>query len=193
MTDADIARLRAEFQQELARLSSESDLQSLRDKYLGRKGGAVTALMKSMASASVDVRPALGKLINELKTEIETHLSERKATLEATRAPVGAVDITLPGRRPPIGHRHPLTIVREQIEGIPIIQAVKPLRDEEAEARDFHGVILDIVRTHLRSGRQFIVRHRGLVEIVVTGMLGHRRDAPGVGGRGGAASVGGVP
>src|SRR4029077_4060549 len=39
MTDADIARLRTEFQQELARLSSDSDLQALRDKYLGRKNG----------------------------------------------------------------------------------------------------------------------------------------------------------
>ena len=43
-TDSDITRLRAEFQQDLARVSSESDLQALRDKYLGRKNGAVTAL-----------------------------------------------------------------------------------------------------------------------------------------------------
>ena len=39
-TDSDITRLRAEFQQDSARLSSESDLQALRDKYLGRKNGA---------------------------------------------------------------------------------------------------------------------------------------------------------
>jgi hypothetical protein len=56
-TDADIARLRAEFHEDLARLSAASDLQSLRDKYLGRKNGLVTALMKSVASAPSDLKP----------------------------------------------------------------------------------------------------------------------------------------
>jgi len=51
MTDADIARARAEFLEDLARLKSEQDLQALRDKYLGRKGGVLTALMKSVAAA----------------------------------------------------------------------------------------------------------------------------------------------
>ena len=99
-TDADITRLRAEFQQDLARLSSASDLQSLRDKYLGRKNGLVTALVKSVASAPADLKPVLGKGANELKQEIEQQLSERKAALEATKAPAGAVDISLPGRAP---------------------------------------------------------------------------------------------
>ena len=74
MNDADIARLRTEFQQELARVSSESDLQSLRDKYLGRKSGAVTALMKSVASAPPDLKPVLGKLANELQSELKSEL-----------------------------------------------------------------------------------------------------------------------
>ena len=78
-TDSDIARLRAEFQQDSARVSSESDLQALRDKYLGRKNGLVTALMKSVASAPPDLKPVLGKAANELKQEIEQQLNERKA------------------------------------------------------------------------------------------------------------------
>ncbi len=111
MTD-DIARLRTDFRQELARASSEVDLQALRDKYLGRKNGAVTALMKSVASAPVELKPMLGKLANELKQELEAELAEKKTLVDASKAPVGAVDITLPGRTPPIFHRHPLTIVR---------------------------------------------------------------------------------
>jgi phenylalanyl-tRNA synthetase alpha chain len=70
-TDSDIARLRAEFQQDSARVSSESDLQALRDKYLGRKNGLVTALMKSVSSAPPDLKPVLGKAANELKQEFE--------------------------------------------------------------------------------------------------------------------------
>ena len=137
MTD-DIARLRTDFRQELARASSEVDLQALRDKYLGRKSGAVTALMKSVASAPVELKPVLGKLANELKQELEAELAEKKAFVDASRAPVGAVDITLPGRTPPIGHRHPLTIVREEIESIFTRMGYQVLEGPEVED-DYHN------------------------------------------------------
>jgi phenylalanyl-tRNA synthetase alpha chain len=138
VTDADIARVRREFLDELARLKPESDLQALRDKYLGRKNGLVTALMKSVATAPPDQKPVLGKLANELKQDIELQLSDRRAALEASRAPVDAVDITLPGRKPPIGHRHPLTIVREQIEGIFTRMGYQVLEGPEVED-DYHN------------------------------------------------------
>jgi phenylalanyl-tRNA synthetase alpha chain len=137
-SDSDIARLRGEFQQELARVSSESDLQSLRDKYLGRKSGAVTALMKSVATAPPELKPVLGRQANELKQEIEQQLSERRAALDATKAPVGAVDVSLPGRTPQLGHRHPLTIVREQIEAIFTRLGYQVLEGPEIED-DYHN------------------------------------------------------
>jgi phenylalanyl-tRNA synthetase alpha chain len=138
MTDADIAKLRTEFQQDIARVASEGDLQTLRDKYVGRKSGALTALMKSMGSAAPEIRPALGKLINDLKQEIESHLADKKAVIDASKAPVGAVDITLPGRAAPIGHRHPLTIVREQIESIFARMGYQVLEGPEIED-DYHN------------------------------------------------------
>jgi phenylalanyl-tRNA synthetase alpha chain len=137
-TDSDLSRLRAEFEQELARLSSESELQALRDKYLSRKNGIITALMKSVASAPPDRRPMLGKTANELKQEIEQQLTDRKAALETKQAPVGAVDISLPGRAPQIGHRHPLTIVREQIEAIFTRLGYQVLEGPEVED-DYHN------------------------------------------------------
>src|SRR3954447_10256057 len=138
MTDADITRARADFREDLARLSSAQDLQTLRDKYLGRKNGVITALMKSVASAAPDAKPALGRLANELKQEIEQQLTDHRAAMEATRAPVDAVDITLPGRKPPLGHRHPLTIVREQIESIFSRMGYQVLEGPEVED-DYHN------------------------------------------------------
>jgi phenylalanyl-tRNA synthetase alpha chain len=138
VNDADIARLRTEFQQELARVSTESDLQSIRDKYLGRKSGAVTALMKSVASAPLDLKPVLGKLANELKQDLEAQLSDKKTSLESAKAPVGAIDITLPARVPPLGRRHPLTIVREEIEAIFTRMGYQVLEGPEIED-DYHN------------------------------------------------------
>jgi phenylalanyl-tRNA synthetase alpha chain len=117
-TSETIVRLRAEFAADLSQSSSDRELQAVRDKYLARKGGVIAALMKAVAAAAADERPTLGRLANQLKSDIEARLAERKAAIETTRPPAGAVDVTLPGRAPRLGRRHPLTIIRDRLEAI---------------------------------------------------------------------------
>lgn len=113
-----IARLRDELAVALAAASSERELQAVRDRYLARKSGLIAALMKAVAAAGPDERPELGRLANELKTDVEARVAERKAALDLSRPPGGAIDVTLPGRVPFSGHRHPLTVVRDHMEEI---------------------------------------------------------------------------
>jgi len=117
-----IGRLRGEFSAELQAAKDDRELQAVRDKYLGRKGGIIAALMKAVAASAPEARPALGKLTNDLKGEIERRLTEhREVMAEALRLallPRGRVDVTLPGRVPVLGRQHPLTIVRDQLEAI---------------------------------------------------------------------------
>ncbi len=115
---ADIDRLRQEFRDELSRVGNEADLKRARDHFLGRKGGVIATRMKTVATAGPEERRALGQAANAFKAEIEQALATRQVELAASRAPVGAVDVTLPGREIPLGHRHPLTIVRQQMEAI---------------------------------------------------------------------------
>jgi phenylalanyl-tRNA synthetase alpha chain len=115
---ATIEKLRADFGAELAAAMAERQLQEVRDRYLARKGGLIASLMKAVAAAAPGERPVLGRLANALKTEIETRIAERRSALEAVRPPPGAVDVTLPGRAPLRGHRHPLTVVRDRMEAI---------------------------------------------------------------------------
>ncbi|HOC17845.1 MAG TPA: phenylalanine--tRNA ligase subunit alpha [Vicinamibacterales bacterium] len=115
---AAIDRLRAEFEAALAEASSGEALRALRDRYLGRKGGVVASLMKSVAAAPAADRPLLGRLANELKREVETRIDQARAALEASRPVAGAVDVTLPGRPVALGRLHPVTIVRQQVESI---------------------------------------------------------------------------
>jgi phenylalanyl-tRNA synthetase alpha chain len=110
--------LQKQFDTDAAAARGESDLRGLRDKYLSRKQGLVSALLKAIAGAPADQRPQLGQAANRLKQHIEARLTERLAQAAATR-PVGdAVDVTLPGRPALIGHRHPLTLMRERVEQI---------------------------------------------------------------------------
>ena len=113
-----IRRLQQEFDTELAAAATDHAVQAVRDRYLSRKGGVITGLLKAVAAAPPVERPALGRLANEFKTLVETRVADRRAALEGSRPSADAVDVTLPGRMPPFGHRHPLTLVREQMEAI---------------------------------------------------------------------------
>ena len=134
----EVERLRTEFRAELERISSARGLQVLRDRYLGRKRGVVLSLLKSVATAPADQRRALGQGANALKNEIDAALSARRDAIEARRAPAGAVDVTLPGRPVTLGHRHPLTTLREQIETIFSDLGFEILTGPEAED-DYHN------------------------------------------------------
>jgi len=114
----DISSLKQQFDAELASAASEAQLRALRDRYLARKGGLISTLLKDVASAPADARPALGREANQLKQHIDAALTERLAQASARRPAADAVDVTLPGRPPLLGHRHPLTILRERIESI---------------------------------------------------------------------------
>src|SRR5262249_12563864 len=120
MTDpaSHIDALRADFDRALAAAASEAELRQVRDRFLSRKGGLVSALLKSLGSAPAADRPKLGQLANQLKQEIENRLDGRLEAAVQSRRPANAVDVTLPGRRPPLGHLHPLTRMRDEIEAI---------------------------------------------------------------------------
>ena len=70
-----------------------------------------------MAARPPDQKKDIGQYANALKVAIEARW---KAYEEAAQnaAPAGGVDVTLPGRVPRLGHRHPLTVVRDRMEEI---------------------------------------------------------------------------
>src|SRR3954451_5686299 len=104
MSDSPVEALRADFERDLGTATTVAALRGVRDRYLSRKGGLVSGLLKNLGSAPVDVRPRLGNLANDLRQHTEPQLDERTAAAEADRPPAGAVDLTLPGRQPALGH-----------------------------------------------------------------------------------------
>ena len=201
----EVDALRARFDRDLADARNEAEVRGVRDRYLARKGGLVSGLLKALGQAPPADRPRLGQLANHLKIEIETRLAERLASASAARPPAGAVDITLPGRVPPIGHRHPLTILRERIEaiftrfGFLIIEGPEleddyhnfealnmppehPARDMQdtlylaAPVRSASGTPATLLRTHT-SGMQilYMETHPPPVRLIAPGRV-YRRD-----------------
>ncbi|HUR34283.1 MAG TPA: hypothetical protein VM032_10850, partial [Vicinamibacterales bacterium] len=116
--DTSVAEQLAAFEHELAAASSLRDAQSVRDRFLGRKNSVVASWMQLIASAPVDQKKLIGKYANELKGQIESRWTTYQAVAETNARPAGAVDVTLPGRQPRVGRRHPLTVVRDHMEAI---------------------------------------------------------------------------
>ena len=108
----------AAFDAALAIASSPREAQALRDHYLGRKSSVVAEWMQALGSAPPDQKKAIGRFANHLKQAIETRWAAYQEQLLASARPPGAIDVTLPGRASRLGHRHPLTLVRERMESI---------------------------------------------------------------------------
>jgi phenylalanyl-tRNA synthetase alpha chain len=134
----DIDQLRTDFRSTLDAARTLTDLKAVRDRFLSRKHGAVTALVKAIASAPLDSRRVLGSAANALKHEIEVALDTRELELLAAAPPTDAVDVTLPGRVPAIGRRHPLTLVRERVEDIFVAMGYQIIDGPELED-DWHN------------------------------------------------------
>ena len=138
---ARIRALREEFEQALDQAREPQALQSLRDRFLGRRSGTVTALMKTLSDLAPEVRKDVGRELNAFKAALESHLDrarERLAEgLAAARLATDRIDITLPGRSPSIGRRHPLTVVRQELEDIFIGLGYEVYEGREVED-DYH-------------------------------------------------------
>jgi phenylalanyl-tRNA synthetase alpha chain len=107
----------AAFEADLAAARSPRDAQAVRDKYLGRKNSVVAAWMALIATAPPDEKKNIGRFANQLKQAIEERWTAYQSQKTAA-PPHDAVDITLPGRTPALGRRHPLTFVRDRMEDI---------------------------------------------------------------------------
>ncbi|HSD65681.1 MAG TPA: phenylalanine--tRNA ligase subunit alpha [Vicinamibacteria bacterium] len=134
--------LRAEFDAALAAAGDAAALQGVRDRFLGRKSGAVSGLLKSLGRLPEAGRREAGQELNALKAAIERGLDEAGSALEGrTREEAlrrDRVDGTLPGRRPHVGRRHPLTVVRQELEDIFVAMGYEVYDGPEVED-DYHN------------------------------------------------------
>ncbi len=102
----------------LGQVSRKETLASFWQEYLS-KNGKIPALMKNLRTVAPEERPAMGKIINELKTKVQADYDAAAAKVKeaelAARNAAETVDITLPAKTRPVGGLHPLTLVTNQI------------------------------------------------------------------------------
>ena len=126
-------------------------LESLRVKYLGKKG-ELTGILRQMGKLSAEERPVMGQLANQLRGDIEAALEQRKAELGSKLMELKlereAVDVTLPGETSTLGHKHPMYNVLDQIKDIFIGMGFEILDGPEVEKAEYNFTKLNIDEGH---------------------------------------------
>ena len=117
--EQELQSLRSAAMQELSEANDLNLLNELRIKYLGKKG-SLTAVLRGMGALSPEERPRIGQLVNDIREEIEGLLESKTEELKALdlsrRLASERIDVTLPGRKPALGHLHPLTKTMDLIK-----------------------------------------------------------------------------
>ncbi|WP_269531004.1 phenylalanine--tRNA ligase subunit alpha [Chitinimonas sp. BJYL2] len=102
----------------LAATDDAVELENVKARYLG-KSGALTELLKQLASLPPEEKRAQGAVINQAKTAFEQALNQRRDALAAQKLAkqlaAEALDVTLPGRGIEAGGLHPVSLVKERI------------------------------------------------------------------------------
>jgi len=106
---------------EIEKCSNPKELENLRIKYLGRKS-RLSSLLSQVGTLPPQTRPEFGMLLNQTKNKIKDSLEKKKAEFnrqaEKEKLKGKPIDITMPGRSVPVGARHILFQVMEEIEDI---------------------------------------------------------------------------
>jgi len=147
----DILSLKDSFLNELQSVTTVTELQQLKIKYLGKKG-IVTTKLKTLSSISPDRRPAFGKAVNEVKSSIEEAVKTTEGLLkqkeQKKRILSESIDITLPGKVTSLGRDHPIHKVLTDITGIFISMGFEVEEGPEVEHDYYNFEALNIPKDH---------------------------------------------
>ena len=117
----DLDALEARAREMIDNANDAGKLEAARVALLGKKG-EVTALMHMMGKVAPEERPVLGKRANELRRMVEGLIENRGEGIrrEAMAAAIAseAIDVTLPGARPTLGHQHLITQIAQEMEDV---------------------------------------------------------------------------
>ncbi len=132
---------------ELTGVGSPADLESFRIKYLGTKG-RLKDLMGLLGTVPREQKPVFGQRVNGLKQKLAAAFEARKTELASSDAGADACDVTEPGIRPPIGNRHVLMKVVDELTELFRRMGFSVAGGPEVEDEFHNFVALNIPQAH---------------------------------------------
>lgn len=138
----------------LEAINNASDLKVLEDlrvQYLGKKG-ELTAVLRGMKDLTAEERPVVGQMANEVREALEVALADKKVGLESEavnqKLKEEVIDITMPGRKMPKGHMHPLHKTLEEVQNIFLGMGYEIVDGREVETAYYNFDALNLGEEH---------------------------------------------
>lgn len=121
MIKTDLKILKNKAQKEIDSVKGLIELTEILKRYLG-KNGILTEILSSLEKLPKVKRVKIGKEANQLKNLLRIKLDQKTREIkEEVRKKIEEqerIDISAPGRKPILGHLHPLTLVKREVEAI---------------------------------------------------------------------------
>ena len=144
----------------LSQIKATDSLEKLNDirvAFLGKKG-ELTEVLKGMKEVAPEDRPKVGQIVNETRQAIEEVLDAAKKDLAAKKRELQmkaeVIDVTLPAKKAELGHKHPNTLAREEIEKIFIGMGYEVVEGPEVEYDRYNFELLNIPANHPAKDEQ---------------------------------------
>lgn len=152
-----LQKIKEEAIRELKDIKDNTDVNSIRVKYLGKKG-ELTHILRGMKSLSPEERPLVGKLANEVRKNLEDAIEGASHRIKNAEKEVKlgneTIDITMPGKKQIIGKRHPLEQTLEDMKQIFISMGFTIEEGPEVELDYYNFEALNIPKNHPARGEQ---------------------------------------
>ena len=135
----------------IAECASETEIEALRVKYLGKKG-ELTVLLKQMGSLSPEERPIMGQLVNQAKVEVESLITQKSQELKQKaleeKLLEETIDITMPAKEVKKGKLHPLNTVLDDMINIFTSMGFDVVDGPEVETDHYNFECLNVPADH---------------------------------------------
>ncbi|MGH2445079.1 MAG: phenylalanine--tRNA ligase subunit alpha [Candidatus Limnocylindria bacterium] len=147
----ELERLRTTAREHVAAAESSDAVEAVRHELLGRSG-TLTQSLRRVGSVSAEERPQIGRLANEVRTEVEVAIEERLSTLSAgdldARLADEVLDMSAPGRPRPVGTLHPTMTLMRDLREIFHGFGFEVFEGPEIETDEFNFELLNIPADH---------------------------------------------
>ncbi len=181
MIDKKLEQIKADALKRIEASENLETLNEVRVALMGKKG-ELTAVLKGMKDLTPEERPQVGAMVNDLREELEGRLNKARDIIDSRlmeeRLKNEVIDVTLPSKRPAMGHRHPNQIALEDMQSIFLGMGYEVVDGTEIEKDYYNFEALNIPADHPAKDEQdtFYINGEFLLRTQTSGVQVHEME-----------------
>jgi len=149
MAKINLKTLKNQAKKEIEKVKDLKGLNEIFKKYLGKREGGLTQILRSLEKLPKAKRVKIGREANELKNFLREKMEQKKSSfVKTTEDKEEWLDITAPGKKLALGHLHPLTLVKRKVEEIFQTMGFTVVEGPDIETEWYNFDALNIPKDH---------------------------------------------